>query len=189
MAGPPIARYQRLERLSRHELQVAAPAFFVHEHRVEATQSSPQVRRIGARNFPLGVAGLGVLGVGGLWADPRLKDANRYGSKLTHPDMDRRFWSMFPPRVPFGLPIFDPQPNDGSRGGWRQQLALGVCPGKAKLCSKQHDAPHDAITCLLRTSPAIQAKSRALLCKAQSQGRKRQQDQQHARHLGCPTFL
>ena len=34
-----------------------------------------------------------------------------YGSKIKPPG-DRRFWSMFPlTRVPFGVPIFDPQPT------------------------------------------------------------------------------
>ena len=33
------------------------------------------------------------------------------GSKLKHQGMDRRFQSMFPfTRVPFWVPIFDPQP-------------------------------------------------------------------------------
>ena len=32
----------------------------------------------------------------------------------TKPPGDRRFWSMFPlTRVPFGVPIFDPQPHTG----------------------------------------------------------------------------
>ena len=37
---------------------------------------------------------------------------NGYGSKLNHQDMDRRFRSMLPhTRVPFEVPIIDPQPN------------------------------------------------------------------------------
>ena len=35
-----------------------------------------------------------------------------YGSKSNHQDMDCRVWSMSPlTRVPFGVPVVDPQPN------------------------------------------------------------------------------
>ena len=33
----------------------------------------------------------------------------RYGSKLTHQELDRRFWSMFPFTIPCWVHILDPQ--------------------------------------------------------------------------------
>ena len=44
-----------------------------------------------------------------------------HGSKLSHQELDRRFWSMFPfSRASFWVPVCDPQPDVSQAVDWPQ---------------------------------------------------------------------